>query len=325
MSRQFISQLGDRDEVNEVYIASEKQLRPNRNGDLYLQVRLSDKTGVVNAMMWNATDTVYGGFENGDFVDVHGKSQVYNGNMQVILSQIEKAKEGSVDESAFSHIGMESIESMSRRLAEILRGLEDFHLKNLAECFLMDENFQNRFNSAPAGIKNHHAYAGGLLQHVVGLMELVLSVIPHYPMLNRDLLLMGTFLHDIGKIDELTYDRALGYSDEGQMVGHLVQGVSILDSKIREAEELANEKFPPEIAMQLRHMIVSHHGKLEFGSPKVPMTLEAVALNYLDDMDAKLFSFEQLMREDVNADSSWTVYHPALGRKLYKSVERHES
>jgi 3'-5' exoribonuclease len=320
MTRQFISQLGDRDEVNEVYLASEKQLRPNRNGDLYLQVRLSDKTGLVNAMMWNATDGIYSGFENGDYVDVHGKSQVYNGNMQVILTQIERAKQGSVDESAFSHIGPESIEVMARRLAEILRGLEDVHLRNLAECFLMDESFQNKFNAAPAGIKNHHAYAGGLLQHVVGLLELALSVVPHYPMLRKDLLLMGVFLHDIGKIDELTYDRALGYSDEGQLVGHLVQGVSILDDKIREAEELANEKFPPDVAMQLRHMIVSHHGKLEFGSAKVPMTLEAVALHYLDDMDAKLFTFEQLMREDVNTDSNWTVYHPALARKLYKSV-----
>ena len=320
MSRQFVSQLSDRDEVNEMFIASEKQLRPNRNGDLYLQVRLSDKTGVVNAMMWNAKDSVYNSFENGDFVDVAGKAQVYNGNMQVILAHIDRAKPGSVDENAFSHIGSDKIEKMSRRLAEMLRGMENFHLKNLAECFLMDEAFQRQFNSAPAGIKNHHAYAGGLLQHVVGLMELASTVAAHYPLLNKDLLLMGAFLHDVGKIEELTYERALGYSDSGQLIGHLVQGVVILDKKIHEVEQLSNEAFPEDLAVQLRHMIVSHHGKLEFGSPKVPMTLEAVALHYIDDMDAKLFTFEQLMREDVNTDSNWTVYHPALGRKLYKTV-----
>ncbi|MCA9216887.1 MAG: HD domain-containing protein [Planctomycetales bacterium] len=320
MSRQFISQLGDRDEVNEVYIASEKQLRPNRNGDLYLQLRLTDKTGVVNAMMWNAKESVYNSFENGDFVDVTGKSQVYNGNMQVILSHIDRAKPGSVDDSAFSHIGADQLEDMSRQVAAMIRAMDDFHLKNLGECFLMDDEFQRKFTSAPAGIKNHHAYPGGLLQHVLGLMQLAAKVACHYPALNRDILIMGAFLHDIGKIDELTYDRALGYSDSGQLVGHLVQGVSILDKKIEEAEQLANERFPEDLAIQLRHLIVSHHGKMEFGSPKVPMTLEAVALHYLDDMDAKLFTFEQLMREDVNTDSNWTVYHPALGRKLFKTV-----
>ena len=141
---------------------------------------------------------------------------------------------------------------------------------------------------------------------------------PHYPQLNRDLLLMGGFLHDIGKIDELIYDRGLGYSDEGQLVGHLVQGVSILERKLFDVEQRFGEPFPNPLAMQLKHMIVSHHGKLEFGSPKVPMTLEATALHYLDDMDAKLHSFEQLMREDANVDSPWTVYHPQLGQKAFQ-------
>ena len=212
------------------------------------------------------------------------------------------------------------IEKLSSRLAEMLRGMENLYLKNLAECFLMDEEFQRNFNAAPAGVKNHHAYPGGLLQHVVSLMELVLVVAPRYEVLNQDLLLMGAFLHDVGKIEELTYDRALGYSDSGQLIGHLVQGVLVLEKKVAEASELMQETFPNDLTLQLQHLIVSHHGRLEFGSPKVPMTLEAVALNFLDDLDAKIFTFEQLIREDVNTDSNWTVFNPALGRKLFKSI-----
>ena len=320
MSRRFINELGEREEIDEVYIASEKQLRPNRNGNLYLQLRLSDRTGTVNAMMWNANDRIYQGFENGDYVKVQGNAQLYNGNMQIIVNQIDRAEPRDICVDDFVHLSDERRDALLLEVGKILRGIEDFHLKNLVECFLVDEDLMQRFGTAPAGIKNHHAYPGGLLEHVRSLLKLILAVAPHYPELDRDLLLMGGFLHDLGKVDELTYDRALGYSDEGQLVGHLVQGVLILDRKLSEVEKLTGEPFPAEIAMQLRHMIVSHHGKLEFGSPKVPMTLEATALHYLDDLDAKLHCFSQLMKEDVNADSAWTTYQPQLGRKLFKSA-----
>lgn len=319
MARRFVSDLGDREDVNEVFVASEKQLRPNRNGNLYLQLRLSDRTGTVNAMMWNATDRIYQAFENGDYVQVQGTSQIYNGNMQVIVNQIDAAEIRVVDEDDFVHLSDPQRDKIVARLRQALLAMESAELKQLAECFLNDETLMRRFCDAPAGIKNHHAYPGGLLEHVVNLIELILVVAPKYPALNQDLLVMGGFLHDIGKIDELTYERALGYSDEGQMLGHLVQGVVILERKLDAYAAEAEKAFPDSLAMQLKHMIVSHHGKLEFGSPKVPMTLEATALHYLDDMDAKLHSFEGLMRDDVNADSRWTVYHPQLGRKLYKS------
>ena len=320
MARQFISQLGDRDDVHEIFLVAEKQLRPNRNGQLYLQLRASDRSGTVNAMMWNAGDKVYNSFENGDYIQIIGSAQVYNGNLQIIVNELNKAEPDDVNEADFVQMASSEIEKLSARLAEMLRGMENLYLKNLAECFLMDEEFQRNFNAAPAGVKNHHAYPGGLLQHVVSLMELVLVVAPRYEVLNQDLLLMGAFLHDVGKIEELTYDRALGYSDSGQLIGHLVQGVLVLEKKVAEASELMQETFPNDLTLQLQHLIVSHHGRLEFGSPKVPMTLEAVALNFLDDLDAKIFTFEQLIREDVNTDSNWTVFNPALGRKLFKSI-----
>ncbi|MCA9169422.1 MAG: HD domain-containing protein [Planctomycetales bacterium] len=318
MPRRFINQLGEREELDDVFLASEKQLRPNRNGNLYLQMRLSDRTGVVNAMMWNANDRLYQSFDNGDYVRVQGSTQVYNGNLQIIITSIDPAELRDVDETDFIHLTQERRNQMVNGLTNLLRRIGNDPLKALAMAFLEDAAFMEKFTAAPAGIKNHHAYPGGLLEHVYSLLRLIEAVTPFYPSVDVDLLLMGGFLHDVGKIDELTYDRALGYSDEGQLVGHLVQGVSILERKLAEMDQQSSEPFPQDLAMHLKHMIVSHHGKLEFGSPKVPMTLEATLLNYLDDMDAKLHSFEQLMREDANVDSPWTVYHPQLGRKLFK-------
>jgi 3'-5' exoribonuclease len=175
-----------------------------------------------------------------------------------------------------------------------------------------------KLNRAPAGVKNHHAYLGGLIEHIVSLMELVSRVAPLYPAINADLLLMGAFLHDAGKVDELTYERDFAYSDEGQLIGHVVMAVGMLDKKCKEAERLSGEAIPAEVVLRLKHMIVSHHGQYEYGSPKLPMTLEAVALHHLDNLDAKIHSFEQLMRDDPNVESGWTNFHHSLGRKLFK-------
>ena len=162
-------------------------------------------------------------------------------------------------------------------------------------------------------MKNHHAYQGGLLEHVVSLMELVPVVAPHYPQLDADKLLMGAFLHDAAKTDELTYERELAYTDAGQLIGHMVMGVTLLDDKVREAMRKAGKPFPEKLATELKHMIVSHHGEYEYGSPKLPMTLEAVALHHLDNLDAKLASFTQLMRDCPNVDSPWTQYFTRSG------------
>jgi len=318
MSRRFINQFGDREPVDEVFLAAEKQLRTNRQGNLYMQMRLSDRSGSVTAMMWNAGEKVYRSFENGDYLRVQGTAQYYNGALQMILNQIEMIDARDVDESDFVTLGTMDIDQLAERLREMLRAMSNFPLRNLAECFLMDEEFMDGLTSAPAGVKNHHAYRGGLLEHVLSLMELTAVVAPQYPDIDRDLLLTGAFLHDAGKIRELTYERDLGYSDEGQLIGHLVIAVGMLDQKVREAEELSGEPFPEELALRLKHMIVSHHGEYEFGSPKLPMTLEAIALHYLDNLDAKMHSIGQLIRDDANTDSQWTPYQANLGRKLFK-------
>ncbi|MBL7040769.1 MAG: HD domain-containing protein [Pirellulaceae bacterium] len=318
MSRRFINQFGDREPVDEVFLAAEKQLRTNRQGNLYMQMRLSDRSGSVTAMMWNAGEKVYRSFENGDYLRVQGTAQYYNGVLQMILNQIEMVDARDVDESDFVTLGTMDIDQLAERLREMLRAMSNYPLRNLAECFLMDEEFMDGLTSAPAGVKNHHAYRGGLLEHVLSLMELTAVVAPRYPEIDRDLLLTGAFLHDAGKIRELTYERDLGYSDEGQLIGHLVIAVGMLDQKVRETEELSGEAFPEELRLRLKHMIVSHHGEYEFGSPKLPMTLEAIALHYLDNLDAKMHSIGQLIRDDANTDSQWTPYQANLGRKLFK-------
>jgi 3'-5' exoribonuclease len=318
MSRRFVNQLAHQESFDQVFLATNKQLRPNRNGQLYLQVELSDRTGALACRLWNANEDVYRSFEDGDYVRVDGLAQMYQGAMQIIASQITKAVESEIDPADFIPLSAVDLDKLLSRLREMLRGMADAHLRTLAECFLMDESFMAKFTRAPAGVKNHHAYHGGLLEHVVNLMEVCLRVAPLYPALKPDLLLMGAFLHDLGKVDELAYERTFSYTDEGQLIGHLVMAVSLLDSKVRVAEELSGEPFPAELALRLKHIIVSHHGEYEFGSPKLPMTLEAIAIHLLDNLDAKLYSFESLMREDPNSESAWTHYHPQIARKLYK-------
>ena len=318
MSRRFVNDLADGEVIDEIYLASEKQLRTNRNGNLYLQLRLSDKTGSLTAMLWNANQRHYDSFNNGDFVRIKGTSQLYNGGMQVLVKEFDKSDSSGIDQADFETLSILDVEKMVTRVAELLRGMKSVPLQNLAECILVDEPFMQGLRSAPAGIKNHHAYQGGLLEHVLSLMELVSIVAPRYPEIDADILLMGAFLHDMGKIRELTYQPDLGYSNAGQLIGHLVMGVSMLDELIAETEKQSGEEFPADLANHLRHLIVSHHGQYEYGSPKLPMTLEAIALHFLDNLDAKMHSVTQLIEEDVNKDSPWTVYHPSLGIKVYK-------
>jgi 3'-5' exoribonuclease len=318
MSRIDVSQLGDKQSISEVYLASNKQLRANRNGNLYLTVELSDRTGSIPALKWNAKESDGELFDSGDYVKVTGSTQLYQGSLQLIATGFEAVSAESVDEEDFLRVSRQKVDELAVRCGEILRGIADPQLRTIADCFLMDEELMAKVARAPAGVKNHHDFHGGLLEHVVNLMEVVLLVRTRYPQINGDLLLMGAFLHDLGKIDELSYDRDFSYTDVGQLIGHLVMAVSMLERKVAEAEKLSGEPISEELVLRLKHMIVSHHGHYEFGSPKLPMTLEAIALHHLDDLDAKVHSFEKLMADDPNAGSPWTTYHPNLGRKLYK-------
>ena len=210
------------------------------------------------------------------------------------------------------------VSKLFERLRKILMGMRNPHLRALIECFLMDEPFVKDFCTVPAGVRNHHAYIGGLLEHVVQLLDVAEHVAPLYPELDRDLLLTGIFLHDAGKVRKLSFGRVFGYTDEGQLLGHLIIGVEMVTEKVAQVPDLTGEPFPTELLLRVKHMIVSHHGTYEFGSAKLPMTPEAVAMHYLDNLDAKVHTFTRDIREDHNQTSSWTPMNLSLQRRLFK-------
>jgi 3'-5' exoribonuclease len=320
MGRRFVQQLSDGETIEEVFLVSDKQLRANRNGNLYLQVDLRDRTGSINARLWNAGEHLFRSFEEGDFVLIKGKVQLFQGALQMILSHIERTEAEKVELADFLPHTEHDVSKLLERLRTTLRKLGNPHLRAMAECFLMDEAFMHGFCTAPAGIRNHHAYVGGLLEHVVTLLDAAERLLPLYPELDRDMLISGVFLHDIGKVRELSYHRTFTYTDEGQLIGHLVIGVEMLNEKVSQAGELTGEPFPIELLLRLKHLILSHHGTYEFGSPKLPMTPEAIALHHLDNFDAKVHSFTRDIREDRNATSAWTPFSQALQRRLFKGM-----
>jgi 3'-5' exoribonuclease len=320
MARQFVKYLADGHAVDEVFLVADKQLRANRNGNLYLQVDLHDRTGSITGRMWNAGEPLFRSFEIGDFLHVKGKVQVYQGTLQMILSHVERIDANRLDLADFLPHTEHDVSRLVERLRGFLLGLNNPHLRALAECFLMDDPLIHAFCQAPAGVRNHHAYVGGLLEHVVTLLDAADRIAPLYPELDRDLLLMGVFLHDIGKVRELSFHRSFAYTDEGQLIGHLVLGVELLNDKAAKAPNLTGEPFPNELLLRLKHLIVAHHGTYEFGSPKLPMTPEAIALHHLDNLDAKVHSFAREIRDDRNPNSSWTPYNQTLQRRLFKGA-----
>ena len=315
---QFIKDLADKTEVNSVYRIANKQVRLNRNGDSYLQVEIYDKTGTLTVRLWNAGENVYRAFEVGDYALILGKAQVFQGNLQIIAKKILHAEEDAYNPDDYVKQSGIDVTKLVRRLRALVETIKTPSLRNLADCLLVDNEFMTRFCDAPAGVKNHHAYKGGLLEHTLTVMELADKTAALYPILNRDLLLTGALVHDISKIDEIRFDVEITYSDEGQLLGHLVMGVEKLNEKIAESERLSGEEMPDYLKTQLKHLIISHHGEYEFGSPKLPMTLEAITLHHLDCMDSKIVGFAQLIQEDMNDDSNWTCYVPSLQRKIFK-------
>jgi 3'-5' exoribonuclease len=318
MGRRYVEQFRDGDEIDEIYLATEKQLKTNKNGNFYLQMELRDRTGGISARMWNAGDNIFRSFDNGDFVRVEAKVQNFQGSLQVILNHIEKVESQKIDIADFLPRSEQDIGKMFDRLRAYLLKFTDPNLRALGELFLMDDLFIKAFQTCPAGVKLHHAYVGGLLEHVVTMMDIAERLVPFYPGTDRELTLMGVFLHDIGKTRELSYARAFGYTDEGQLIGHISMGAEMLLEKVAKTHELTGEPFPRELLVRLKHMILSHHGTLEYGSPKVPMTPEAMLLHAIDMMDTRMHMVLRDMKEDRNNTTAWTPYNANLGRRFYK-------
>lgn len=317
--RMFIADLqaGDRVE-DQVYRIAQKELRTTSAGSLYVHAVLADRTGQMVARMWNATQKLYDSMPEGGLLHLQGRVDSYKGRPQFIIEGIRSVQDGSVDPSDFLPTTSLDVDKMWERTKQILRTIENADLKALLARFVNDPQFESGFKRAPAATQHHHAYLGGLLEHTLNLLELALLAAPRYPGVSRDLLLAGLFLHDAGKVWELAYATNIAYTNEGNLLGHLVQGTLEVDRAARALEREQGRPFPPAIETALKHIILAHHGRYEFGSPRLPATPEAVMIHYLDNLDAKLNMVFNAIESDTDEASDWTSFVYPLETRVFK-------
>ena len=311
MKSLFVVDIRENHPVDSLFLVSVKNHGVTKGGNGYLTLRLIDRSGEIEGRVWERAEDLGRGFDKNDFVRVRGQATLYQGKVQIRVQDIARVDEKDVATEDFFPRSRSDPEAMAEELMAILRGIKNRHLRALAESFLADRAFMDLFKRAPAGKTIHHPYLGGLLEHTLSLLKLILRVVENYQGIDVDLLLMGGFLHDIGKVYEFSFDRAVEYTDRGQLLGHLVMEVEIVNEKIQTIPD-----FPEGLAMLVKHMIVSHHGSYEFGSPKLPQTLEAVILHYLDDLDGKIQSIQSLLEKEQG--SRWTSFHRAYGRSFFR-------
>ncbi|MGC6447051.1 MAG: 3'-5' exoribonuclease YhaM family protein [Rubripirellula sp.] len=316
--RVSVKDLCDGVPVDQAFRVADKQLRVNRQGSKYILLRLEDKTGIIAAMMWNVDERVFESFDRLDFVVCRGRTQIHNGSLQMIVTAVERIDPSRVDLADFERFDSQKANQLFGQLSSMLKGVKDPALQAIGEAFLADSDFVQALQRAPAAVSHHHAFPGGLLQHTVDLMELVKIVATRYPQLDGDLLLYGAFLHDLGKIKELSSSGETTYTDQGQLVGHIVIGVQMLSEKICDVSQRHPKLVEDSLRHQLEHLIVSHHGSMEYGSPRLPATLEALVLHHLDNLDAKLASYINVIDTDISVDGNWTNYNSGIGRKLWR-------
>jgi 3'-5' exoribonuclease len=309
----FVKEIKDRAQVDSVFLVKEKITAMAKNGKPYLTLRLMDKSGEVDAKVWDNVDTLAAHFDKDDFISVRSKASVYLGKMQLVIAELRKVPEEEVVLVDFLPETERDIREMEAELAALVATLTDVNLRSLLAAFVGDPEFLAVYRSAPAAKGMHHVYLGGLIEHSLAVARLVDRIVPLYEGLNRDLLIAGALLHDVGKVREMTYLRSFDYSDEGKLLGHITIGVEMLREKIAQIPD-----FPRELAMLLQHMLLSHHGQYEFGSPKRPKTLEATVLNYLDDLDSKINGIKTHIAREPENHSRWTTYHRLYDRYFYK-------
>ncbi|MCP4108952.1 MAG: HD domain-containing protein [Desulfobacteraceae bacterium] len=312
MKKQFINTIKSGDAVDDIFVLSEKKMSQKKDGNNYLNISLSDKTGRVKGVIWDNVDQIAAAVSSGDLVHIKGNVSEYNGNHQLVIREMSACPRDSADSSDFIPKIDRDIDAMFESLLKLTDSMNNSYLKQLLELFWNDAEFVNKFKQAPAAKKMHHVFIGGLLLHSYSMAKLADKIASHYKGVDRDLLIAGAILHDIGKVRELEYKFSIDYSDEGRLLSHIVIGCRMIDEKILEIQD-----FPEEQALLLRHMIVSHHGSREFGSPEPPKTIEAVLLNYIDEIDARVNGIRDFIsKEDSN--ETWTSFHRLLGRQFYK-------
>lgn len=317
MTKIFINELQEGSTVESLFLCNHKALLKDKNGKPYLNLQLSDRTGVLEGRVWERALQFNQNFNKLDYVKIRGNVVTFQGHLQLNIQDIQAVRADQVLGDDFLPHTTQDIDSMYSELLEICRlEFKNAQVKTLILNILEDGAMGPLFKRAPAAKSNHHAWIGGLLEHVLQLIKVGRSVLPHYPKANGDLVLAGLILHDFGKIYELSADRVLEYTDRGHLVGHLAISMEIL---IQQAAKLPD--FPPKILQHLEHIILSHHGHLEFGSPKEPMTLEALMVHHLDNMDSKLQGFLDAIERERDGDTTWAAPGFLFKRPLYKKTD----
>jgi 3'-5' exoribonuclease len=315
MKSPYVADLPLNEPFNATFLVHAKEIRQKKSGDPYLSLTLADKTGDIDAKMWDNVADVMDTFERDDFIRIKAILQVFQNRPQLTLHKLQRVDDREIDFADYFPASARDPEQMWAELQGIVAGIGNPHLRALLEAILGEPRVAQAYKIAPAAKAIHHAFLSGLMEHVLSLCGLAKATAAHYANIDLDLLLTGAILHDIGKIDELTYDRGFGYSDEGQLIGHIVMAVRMIEDKVRNMPD-----FPPKLRCLLEHMILSHHGCLEFGSPKVPLFPEAMLLHQLDNLDSKMECMRSLAEKDSLVEGNWTVYSSALERAVLKKL-----
>ncbi len=316
MKSPFVSDLKPNQVITTTFLVHVKDVRQKKSGDPYLSLLLGDRTGEVDAKMWDNVAEVMETFERDDFVKVKGLLQVFQNRLQLTIHKMSRVLDGDVDFADYFPASERDPSEMFAELHGLIAGIGNPHLRALLEAFMDDEPLARMYRTAPAAKHVHHAYLGGLIEHVLSLCHLSRMMATHYSYIDLDLLLTGVILHDVGKVAELTYDRSFGYSSEGQLVGHIAIGLRLLHEKLQRLPD-----FPPKLRILVEHMILSHHGELEFGSPKVPQFPEALMLHHLDNLDSKMECMRALVAKDRLVAGNWTSYNSSLDRSILKKTK----
>ena len=318
MKEFFLSSCGDHENkvITSSFVVISKQVKPKKTGEPYLALSLGDRTGQIEAKMWDNVEDAIDGFEHDDFVKVKGLLNKYKNRFQITIHKLRKLGESEIDFSDYLPKTNKDIGELWQTLAGFVATFQNRHLKTLVESFMADPEIAEAYRNAPAAKTLHHAYIGGLLDHVVSLFRSCDLLCQNYSQINRDLLLTGAFLHDIGKIHELTYNRSFTYTTRGQLLGHMIIELEMLQAKLAMQPD-----FPDELKTLVEHLIISHHGEYEFGSPKLPMFPEALMLHYLDDLDSKMESMRAHFERESGLESAWSSYNASLGRPLLNTAK----
>jgi 3'-5' exoribonuclease len=309
----YVSELQPNQVITGTFLVVHKDVRQKKTGDPYLSLTLADRTGELDAKMWdNAAEVAYA-FERDGFVKVKGLLQVFHNRPQLSIHKLQPTPESEIDLTDYLPASKRDRDEMFREVQGWIAGMQNPHLRGLLEAVFADQPVAQAFRTAPAAKSVHHAWIGGLIEHVLSMCQLARMTAAHYPNIDFDLLLTGVLLHDIGKIHELDYARTFRYTDAGQLLGHIQIGIQMVLDKLRQLPD-----FPPRLAELVIHMILSHHGQLEFGSPKSPVFPEAMLLHQIDTMDAKMEIMRALVERDPCVEGAWTAYNSLLERTVLK-------